>query len=228
MAKNWGLLQGLGQGLNQVGGMLMQNKFDEMKEQRLRAYQQGLVDQANKRDDAIRAEDREIRAGENAAAEERWNATHALAMSADARASADQTSELDRLETDAAYTDTSIRDGKEFKLFFNKRGEKIGEVEMGEPLLRSTSGSSREYLDPMTERQIDAVTDDMAEMRRMPEYDRPDNWQQEYDGLRTRRDRLMGVGQDDSPSEVDIQRAMDANPGKSREETIRYLRSIGR
>ena len=35
----WGLLQGLGQGLNQAGTMLMSNHFDKMKEERLRNFQ---------------------------------------------------------------------------------------------------------------------------------------------------------------------------------------------
>lgn len=51
---NWGLLQGLGAGVTNASITLMANKFEQMKEDRLRTYQEGLISRAEGREDAQR------------------------------------------------------------------------------------------------------------------------------------------------------------------------------
>jgi hypothetical protein len=59
----WGLLSGFGQGLNQAGGIMMADKLDRMKEERLQRYQQELQSQQWARDDVTTKNDQEFRAG---------------------------------------------------------------------------------------------------------------------------------------------------------------------
>jgi len=56
----WGLLRGAGQGIAQAGTMLMGDKLDKMKEERLQAYQQKLQSQQFEREDKLRKEDQGI------------------------------------------------------------------------------------------------------------------------------------------------------------------------
>jgi hypothetical protein len=67
----WGLLRGAGQGMAQAGNMLMADRIDQMKEQRLQKYQEGLqqkqferedtlIANANTREDRILQEERDI------------------------------------------------------------------------------------------------------------------------------------------------------------------------
>jgi hypothetical protein len=51
MSAKWGLLAGLGQGMNQAGDFMMRSKADELKEQRLRQYQLDAEARSNKRAD---------------------------------------------------------------------------------------------------------------------------------------------------------------------------------
>lgn len=55
----YGLLQGLGQGMAQMGGTMVKSHLDEMKEQRLQQYRLEAEQRQNERQDAIREEDRD-------------------------------------------------------------------------------------------------------------------------------------------------------------------------
>ena len=57
-AGKFGLLKGLGDGLAQTGNMMMVDKLDQMKQERLQAYQTKMQDRQFARDDVTRAEDR--------------------------------------------------------------------------------------------------------------------------------------------------------------------------
>lgn len=54
----WGLLRGAGQGVAQAGNMLMADRLDQAKEQRLQKYQESLQQKQFEREDKVRAEDR--------------------------------------------------------------------------------------------------------------------------------------------------------------------------
>lgn len=56
----FGLLKGLGQGVAQAGDTLMKDKLDQMKEERLQAFQQKIQQQQFDRDDKVRGEDRQF------------------------------------------------------------------------------------------------------------------------------------------------------------------------
>lgn len=56
----FGLLKGLGQGVAQAGDTLMKDKLDQMKEERLQAFQQKIQQQQFDRDDKLRGEDRQF------------------------------------------------------------------------------------------------------------------------------------------------------------------------
>ena len=113
----WGLLQGLGQGLNQVGSSMMQNYFEKEREERLRSYQQGLVEQANAREDRIRAEEntREdtIRDAQNTLVDTRHQA------------------EVDRENAAAvARTEYETVGDKRFEVSYNAENQEIKRIEV--------------------------------------------------------------------------------------------------
>lgn len=56
----WGLLRGAGQGIAQAGNMLMADRIDQMKEQRLQKYQEGMQQKQFDREDKLRKEDQGI------------------------------------------------------------------------------------------------------------------------------------------------------------------------
>jgi len=68
-AGKFGLLKGLGDGMAQTGNMLMVDKLDQMKQERIQSYQTKMQDKAFARDDANRAQDRAYQVEDNAVAQ---------------------------------------------------------------------------------------------------------------------------------------------------------------
>lgn len=83
----WGLLRGAGQGVAQAGNMLMADRLDQMKEERLQKYQQGMQEKQFAREDTIRAQDTAQRNTERAEdrSEREQSEVRQITMQANAR-----------------------------------------------------------------------------------------------------------------------------------------------
>jgi len=68
-AGKFGLLKGLGDGMAQTGNMLMVDKLDQMKQERIQSYQTKMQDRAFARDDANRVQDRGYQVEDNKVAQ---------------------------------------------------------------------------------------------------------------------------------------------------------------
>lgn len=186
----YGLLQGLGQGMAQAGDFMMKTKADELKTERLRKYQMEAEQRQNLRQDQIRAEDRSFQIADTADTRQHQEGLLQKTWEReDSRENRMLAQEAAQLETQAAFAETSTKEGKEYKQFFNKSGKLIGEVEVGD----AKQSTQRSYLDPMTAARLKSLDSEISAMTR----DGIGQSQEDKDrlaALRRERDELQGAG----------------------------------
>jgi hypothetical protein len=179
----WGLLQGLGAGTTQVGNMGMQNYFEKEREERLRSYQEELTKKSWDREDAKEElnldRTKDIFKTETDEEGNVWQVNShtgekSIVMDADDKGS-------------AASFAIAQRDGKEYRLAFDKDGNEINRVEIGD----APASQSRPYLDPLVESRIETLKSEISALAGKDFLEPEDR--ERLEALREERDRIQGV-----------------------------------
>lgn len=187
-----GALIGLGQGLAQAGGFLLNEHAAQRRMQWQEEYRQKHQQQAFDHQDALLASEREHAA--ELRAEERGHQEGLLRQQwqrEDERDAARSAQELQQLESQAAYTDHATESGQRYKLFFNKSGQEIGRVGLGDA---GVSGG-RQYLDPLLESRLKSLDSEISALNRLGVFERDEEQNARLQELIRERDRLQLGGQ---------------------------------
>jgi len=202
----WGLLQGIGQGLNQVGSSMMQNYFEKEREERLRSDQEALTKKSWDREDAKEAESLDrMKDSFKTETDEDGNIWQVQS----------NTGQKSLLKAAPGISFTSaVEDGEEFMVGIDSSGKEVSRTRLGD----APASQSRPYLDPVVESRIDTLNSEISALAGKDFLEPEDR--ETLKTLREERDRIQGVNRGGGSEPSGTTGGAPTTPGRPPMESI--------